>query len=66
MKTFISPKEFQALSGLSRNVVYEAVRRKQIPSIRVGRRILIPAAAINQLVEEAIEAAAKTQNREAR
>jgi excisionase family DNA binding protein len=28
--------------GISRNAAYEAVRRGQIPSLRVGGRILIP------------------------
>ena len=28
--------------GIGRNSAYEAVRRNEIPSIRIGRRILIP------------------------
>ena len=35
-------KEVQADMRLSRNAVYEAIARKEIPSIKVGRRILIP------------------------
>ena len=30
--------------GLSRSAVYEGVKRHQIPSLRLGRRILIPVA----------------------
>jgi excisionase family DNA binding protein len=30
--------------GLSRDSVYEGVKREQIPSLRIGRRILIPVA----------------------
>jgi excisionase family DNA binding protein len=35
------------LLGLSRPCAYEAVHRGEIPSIRVGRRILIPRAALS-------------------
>ncbi|MEX1207457.1 MAG: helix-turn-helix domain-containing protein [Acidimicrobiia bacterium] len=28
--------------GIGRNSAYEAVRRNEIPSIRIGRRIVIP------------------------
>jgi len=34
--------EAARILGISRNSAYEAVRRNQIPSIRIGRRILIP------------------------
>ncbi len=39
------------LLGLSRNLTYESIRMGQIPSIRVGRRILIPRAALIRLLE---------------
>lgn len=39
--------------GISRGLMYEAIRQGQIPSIRVGRRILIPRAALERLLEEA-------------
>lgn len=38
--------------GLSKGLMYEAVRSGQIPSIRVGRRILIPRAALQRLLEK--------------
>jgi excisionase family DNA binding protein len=38
--------------GIGRTLAYEAVRRGEIPTIRVGRRILVPLAAIRQLVED--------------
>lgn len=31
-----------ALLGVSRNTAYEAVRTRQLPAIRIGRRIVIP------------------------
>ncbi len=36
---------------LSRNATYEAVARKEIPSIRIGRRILIPRVAFRKMLE---------------
>ena len=38
------------LLGISRNSAFEAVRRGDIPSIRVGKRILIPRAAFERLL----------------
>ena len=37
--------------GVSKNVAYEAARRGEIPSIRLGGRILVPRAALEQLLE---------------
>lgn len=37
--------------GLSRGLMYEAIRTGQIPSIRIGRRILIPCIALDRLLE---------------
>ena len=42
----ISARDLAALLGLDRKTVYEGARRGEIPSIRVGRRILFPRAAI--------------------
>ena len=39
--------------GLGRSLMYEAIRSKQIPSIRIGRRILIPRVALERLLEGA-------------
>lgn len=43
--------ETAKLLRLSRGLAYEAVRLNQIPSIRIGRRILIPRAALTRLLE---------------
>lgn len=48
-----SPKEVRKKLGLSRGLVYEAIRRGEIPSVRIGRRILIPCAALERLLKEA-------------
>lgn len=36
--------------GISRGSAYEGVRRGEIPSIRIGHRVLIPTAALLRLV----------------
>jgi excisionase family DNA binding protein len=40
-----------ALLGLSRNAAYEAVGRGEIPSLRFGRRVLVPRAAFEKLLQ---------------
>lgn len=40
-----------ALLGIGRNHCYEAVKRGQIPSVRIGRRYLVPRAALNRLLD---------------
>jgi excisionase family DNA binding protein len=37
--------------GLSRNAAYEAARRGEIPTIRIGRRLLVPRAALDAMLE---------------
>lgn len=39
--------------GISRAFAYESVRRGDIPSLRIGRRILVPIQALRQLVDSA-------------
>ena len=46
----LSPKEVARLMGLSKNTTYEALARGEIPSIRVGRRILVSKAALERLL----------------
>jgi len=41
-RVVMSVEEAAALLGISRTAAYEAVRRGQIPSRRIGRRIVIP------------------------
>jgi len=38
--------------GISRALAYELVARDELPSIRLGRRIVIPAAALKAVLEE--------------
>ena len=46
----LTVEEAAATLGISRAFAYEAVRRGDIPSIRIGRRILVPQAALDRLL----------------
>lgn len=39
--------------GVGRNQAYEAVRRGEIPSIRIGKRVLVPIQAFDKLLANA-------------
>ena len=52
--------------GLGRNSAYEAIRRREIPSIRVGGRILVPRAALETLLARAGQGAAGEPRRSRR
>ena len=51
----LTVEEAAAALGLSRAFTYEAVNRGEIPSIRIGRRILVPKVALDRLLESAGE-----------
>lgn len=38
----LTVREAAAMAGLGVNQLYEAVKRGEVPSLRLGRRILIP------------------------
>lgn len=44
-------REVQECLRLSRNGVYDAIARGDIPSVRIGGRILVPKHKFNQLLE---------------
>jgi excisionase family DNA binding protein len=50
-KIILSVTETAYLLGLSRNSTYQGVQSGAIPSIRVGKRILIPKAALERMLE---------------
>jgi excisionase family DNA binding protein len=47
----LTVEEVAARLGVSRAVAYEAVRRGELRSVRIGRRIVIPKATIERLLE---------------
>jgi len=42
--------EAAAILRISRGAAYEAVKRSEIPTIRIGRRLLVPAAALERML----------------
>lgn len=46
----LSIAEAAKMLGIGRNQAYEAARRGEIPTIRIGRRMLVPAAAFERLL----------------
>ena len=48
-----SPDEARKILKISRGLIYEAIHAGQIPSIRIGRRILIPRSGLERLLNEA-------------
>jgi excisionase family DNA binding protein len=39
--------------GISRNTAYEAARSGELPTIKIGKRLLVPKAALDRLLESA-------------
>jgi len=52
-KLVISVEEARKLLGLSRGLMYQAVNSGQVPSVRIGRRILIPRVLLEQMLKTA-------------
>lgn len=50
----LSIKAVAKILGLSRNSAYEAVRTGQIPSLRFGKRIVVPRAALNEMLSHVV------------
>ena len=49
----VTVKEAATLLGIGRDTAYAAVRDGTLPSIRLGKRLVIPIAALNKLLAEA-------------
>ncbi len=45
--------EAAAHLGVGRNAAYEAIRRGEIPALRIGGRILVPRVALERLLADA-------------
>ncbi len=52
-------EEAGKLLGVSRGLAYQAAREGQIPTIRLGRRLLVPRARLLELVGASPEASAE-------
>ncbi len=44
--------EAAALLGISRGAAYEAARNGQIPTVRIGKRLLVPIAAFHKTLDQ--------------
>jgi excisionase family DNA binding protein len=49
----LSVDQTAKLLGLSRNGAYEAIARGDVPSIRIGRRLLVPRVALERMLCDA-------------
>lgn len=49
----VTVEEAAGLLGISRGLAYEGVRQGTIPSVRIGRRLLVPLEALRRLLEQA-------------
>ena len=49
-------EETAKLLRIGRNRAYEAVRSGEIPSIRIGKRILVPRVALERMLEKSAHA----------
>jgi excisionase family DNA binding protein len=46
----LTVEQAAAALGIGRSLAYEAVRRGEIPTLRIGKRLLVPRAALEQLL----------------
>ncbi len=46
----VTVEEAAKLLGIARMTAYSAVREGEIPSLRIGRRVLVPRAALDRLL----------------
>jgi excisionase family DNA binding protein len=49
----ISVEEAGRILGVGRNSAYEAVRRGEIPVIKIGKLLRVPVVALERMLEEA-------------
>ena len=51
----LSIEEAAALLGISRALAYDLVRRGELPQLRLGRRIVVPRRALENLIDDGTE-----------
>jgi len=52
-KRTYSVEEAAKILGIGRSAAYQAVRTGEIPAIRIGKRLLVPVQALEQLLSTA-------------
>lgn len=56
IRLLLTPEEAAQALGISRATLYPMLMRKQIPSIRIGGSRRVPVAALQQFVEDQLDA----------
>ena len=51
-KQTITVEEAGRLLGIGRGLAYEAARRGDIPTLRIGRRLVVPRAALDRILND--------------
>ena len=51
-KLLLKPAEVTEMLGIARSRVYEMLTRRELPSVRIGSSVRIPASALQQWIEE--------------
>ena len=63
-KTISVPAAGRTYYGIGKNLSYDAARRGEIPTIRVGRLLRVPVAAMERLLEQAGEDSIRRNRRD--
>ena len=48
------PQAGKKFFGVGRSASYEAARRGEIPTVRIGRKLLVPVAAVERMLAEVV------------
>ena len=51
----VTVPEAAAMLGLSRNFTYQMVKQGKLPSVKLGKRLLIPRAALEKMLEKGVQ-----------
>jgi excisionase family DNA binding protein len=52
MRETLTVVEAARILGLGRNSAYEAVRRGEIPALKIGRRLIVPRSALERMLDQ--------------
>ena len=58
----LTVEEAAEILGIGRNSAYEAVKRGEIPALRLGRRLLVPRAALERILRDTDNGTANVAN----
>ena len=51
-KLLLKPSEVAQLLGIGRSLTYELIARREIPSVRLGRSLRVPAESLQKWIKE--------------